>query len=279
MSRSTKERVAVTLLWAATAITLGILLLIVGHVLLRGIGQVNWSFLSLDPRQAGKTGGIRSTIIGTAYLTVVALMIATPIGVGAAVYLTEYVRQSKFVRFIRFGTEALAGVPSIVFGLFGYTLFVERLHWGWSVRAGGATLALMILPFIIRTAEEAIKSVPRSYREGSMALGATQWQTIWRVVLPNAVPGIMTGVILAIGRAVGETAAVLLTAGSPVFAPTSLNDPARSMAVHLYYLASENLSMDRAYGTAAVLVFLILVINVVSGQMAKILVERNAGSA
>ncbi len=279
MSRSAKQRTALFFLWIAAAITLALLILIIGHVLVRGVGQIDWDFLTQNPRQAGKMGGIRSTIIGTAYLTAVALAIATPIGVAAAIYLTEYVKQSPFVRLIRFGTEALAGIPSIVFGLFGYSLFVEKLHWGWSVRSGGATLALMVLPFIIRTSEEAIKAVPRSYREGSLALGATQWQTIRRVVLPSAIPGIMTGVILAIGRAVGETAAVLLTAGSPVFAPTSLSDPARSMAVHLYYLASENLSMERSYGTAAVLVFLILGINVLAGQMAKHWATRGAGTA
>lgn len=279
MSRMARQRIALTFLWLAAAITLGFLVLIIGHILIRGLGQINWAFLTQDPRQAGRLGGIRSTIIGTAFLTVVALVIATPIGVAAAIYLTEYVKQGRLVRLIRFGTEALAGIPSIVFGLFGYTLFVEKLNWGWSVRSGGVTLALMVLPFIIRTSEEAIKAVPRSYREGSLALGATQWQTIRRVVLPSAVPGIMTGVILAIGRAVGETAAVLLTAGSPVFAPTRLSDPARSMAVHLYYLASENLSMERSYGTATVLIFLILTINLMAGRMAKRWASRNTGTA
>lgn len=279
MTRKLRQQMAVSLLWLAAVSTLLILVVIVGHVLLQGLRQINWDFLTQDPRQAGRMGGIRSTIIGTAYLTVVGLALATPIGVAAAIYLTEYVKQGSFVRIIRFGTEALAGIPSIVFGLFGYTLFVEKFQWGWSVKAGGFTLALMILPLIIRTAEEAIKAVPRSYREGSLALGATQWQTIRRVVLPSAMPGIMTGIILSIGRAVGETAAVLLTAGSPVLAPVTWNDPARSMSVHLYYLASENLSMPRAYGTAAVLIILIFIVNTIAGQVTRHWITKTSARA
>jgi phosphate transport system permease protein len=199
--------------------------------------------------------------VGSVLLPLVALVIAVPLGVGTAVYLTEYTRETRLTRLIRFGTDCLAGIPSIIFGLFGFILFVTMLGMGWSLLSGGLTLAIMILPTIIRTSEEAILAVPHSYREVSFSLGATRWETVAKVVLPNALPGIVTGVMLGIGRAIGETAAVIFTAGSSLRLPNSLFDPVRTMSVHFYILAREGISAEYAYGTAAVLVLSVLTVN------------------
>jgi phosphate transport system permease protein len=177
------------------------------------------------------------------------------------VYLTEYTRESTVTRVIRFGTDCLGGIPSIIFGLFGFIFFVSMLGMGWSLVSGGLTLAFMILPTIIRTTEEAIKAVPNAYREVSFSLGATRWRTVVKVVLPNALPGILTGVMLGIGRSIGETAAVIFTAGASLRMPHSIFDSARTMSVHFYILAREGLSTENAYGTAAVLIISILMVN------------------
>jgi phosphate transport system permease protein len=203
-------------------------------------------------------------IVATVYLALLALIIATPIGVGSAIYLTEYTRESALTRIIRFGADALAGVPSIIFGLFGFILFVIRLRMGWSLLAGGLTLALMILPTIIRTSEEAIRTVPQALREVSLSLGATRWQTVTRVVVPNALPGILTGVLLSLGRSIAETACVIFTAGSTLMMPKSLLEPGRTLAVHFYILAREGISMERAYGTAVILILSILAVNIIA---------------
>jgi len=198
---------------------------------------------------------------------VVALALATPLGVGTAIYLTEYTRAGRLSTVIRFGVDCLAGVPSIIFGLFGFVFFVIALKMGWSVLSGGLTLAVMVLPTIMRTAEEAMLAVPASYREVSNGAGATTWQTATRVVLPVALPGIVTGVVLAIGRCVGETAAVIFTAGTALRLPISLLQPVRTMAVHFYIIAREGLSMPHAYGTAAVLIIVILAVNLVANAV------------
>lgn len=269
-----EEKIAKFCLWLFAIITLVVLLNIVIHILINGVGELNWSFFTEDPRRMGKEGGIFSIIIGTLYLTLAGIILATPIGVGSAIYLTEYVKEGRLVQLIRFGTEALAAIPSIIFGLFGFVLFVITLRMGWSILSGALTLAFMILPTIIRAAEEAIKTVPDSYREGSLALGATKWYTIRKVVLPSALPGIATGIILGIGRAIGETAAVILTAGSSLGLPASLMDPTRTLAVHLYILASEGLSMEKAYASATVLIVLILIINFLAHKLMARLVGR-----
>lgn len=253
--------------WVIAGITIIILIGILWHIISNGISSVSLSFLLESPREMGKEGGILPAIAGTVYLTLVAVMIATPLGVGTAIYLCEYVVSERIVRIIRFGTESLAAVPSIIFGLFGFVLFVITWGMGWSVLSGGLTLAIMILPTLIRASEEAIKMVPVSYREGSMALGATKWYTIRKVVIPAAVPGIAAGLVLGIGRAVGETAAVLLTAGSSLGMPLSITDPARTLSVHLYVLAAEGISLEKAYATATVLVVLVLIINLASGRL------------
>jgi phosphate transport system permease protein len=244
-----------------TAITLIVLFFIIIFILSKGLKVINYEFLFSLPERMGKAGGILPTIIGTIYLTALAILLATPLGVGSAVYLTEYTKENIFTKIIRFGADCLAGIPSIIFGLFGFILFVIKFGLGWSIISGGLTLSFMILPTIIRTSEEAIRAVPISYREVSTALGGSKWQTISRVVIPNALPGILTGVILSIGRCIAETACVIFTAGSSLRIPTSLFDSTRTMAVHFYILTREGISMERAYGTAVILIIAIIFIN------------------
>lgn len=255
------QRLAFGLLWLTALITIGCLVLIIFFILKEGLPSLNWEFLTAYPRRMGREGGIYPTIIASIYLTFVSLLIATPIGIGTAIYLTEYTREGVATRLIRFAIETLAGVPSIIFGLFGFAFFVTFLRIGFSILSGAITLALMVLPTIIRTAEEGIKAVPDSYREGSLALGATKWVTIVKVVLPAALPGIVTGVILGVGRAIGETAAVWLTVGGALRLPVSVMDSARPMTLHLYTLAAEGLSLPKAYATASVLIICIGLIN------------------
>jgi len=251
-------------LMVLTATTVGILLFIIVFILRKGVPVLELSFLTRNPVDMGRGGGIFSTIVGTLVLTLVAVLIAAPLGVGTAIFLTEYTWENRVTRIIRFGADCLAGIPSIIFGLFGFILFVTKLRFGWSILSGGLTLAFMILPTIIRTSEEAIKSVPASYRQVSFSLGSTRWQMVARVVLPAALPGIVTGIILSIGRSIGETAAVIFTAGSALHLPTSIFSSSRTMAVHFYILAREGISMSNAYGTAAILVIFILIINLLT---------------
>jgi len=259
-----EQRAAKGVLWFFTSATVIILIFIVVFILRKGLPVINSAFLTTNPVDMGKSGGIFSTIVGTIALTLMALLVATPLGVGTAIFLTEYTAENRLTRIIRFGAECLAGIPSIIFGLFGFILFVTKLKFGWSILSGGLTLAFMILPTLIRTSEEAIRCVPASYRQVSFSLGSTKWQTVTRVVLPSALPGIVTGIILSIGRSIGETAAVIFTAGSVLRIPTSLFSSSRTMAVHFYILAREGISMSHAYGTAAVLVIAILIINILT---------------
>jgi len=203
-------------------------------------------------------------IVGTFALTAVAILVAAPLGIGTAIYLREYTLESRVSHMIRFGTDCLAGVPSIIFGLFGFVFFVIYLNMGWSILSGGLTLAAMILPTIISTAEEAIKAIPRSYREVSYSLGGTKWQTVTRAILPSALPGIFTGILLSVGRSIGETAAVILTAGSTLLMPSSIFSPVRTLSVHFYILAREGISMEMAYGAGAALILLVLFINTIA---------------
>jgi phosphate transport system permease protein len=261
------QLIAKTVIWLAAIIVIALLLFIMAYILVKGLPTLSWKFLSEIPSDMGRSGGIASTIIGTLLVTAVAVIVATPLGVGTALYLTEYTRESNITRIIRFSAESLSAIPSIVYGLFGFIFFVIYLKLGWSVLSGGLTIAVMILPTIIRTSEEAIRTVPALYREVSYSLGGTKWQTILKAVLPSALSGIATGVILGIGRSVAETAAVILTAGSALRMPVSLFSPTRTMAVHFYILAREGLSMERAYGTAALLIILILIINIVANML------------
>lgn len=258
------QALARLVLWSMMAGALGILILILVFVLGRGLGEISWSFLSSAPGDSGRTGGILPIIAGTLEVTVLGVATAAPLGIGTAIYLSEYTREGVLTRSLRFGSECLAGVPSIIFGLFGFVLFVLTLGLGWSILAGGLTLAFMTLPTIIRTSEEALRSVPAAYRDVSLSLGASKWQTIWKVVLPAALPGVVTGLILGLGRALGETAAVIFTAGSslPRSVPLSLLEGTRTLSVHFYQLAREGISASHAYATAAVLVLAISFINI-----------------
>ncbi len=260
-----KKKIKQTFFYGSVAIlsllVMGSLLMIIGYILKNGIMHINLEFLTQEPSRMGKEGGIFSIIVGTVYLTLISLVIATPIGIAAAVFFTEYSAGKKWVSFIRFFTEILAGIPSIIFGLFGFAFFVIFLGLGWSLISGGLTLAIMILPTLIRATEESLKTVPMSYREGSLSLGASKLQTIVRVVIPSCLPGILTGVILGVGRAIGETAAVMLTAGSNLKLPTSLLDSSRTMSVHLYTLSSEGISQEKTFATAALLIIIVLIIN------------------
>lgn len=245
----------------------GILAGLIGLLIVRGAGTLTPEFLLGLPARAGREGGILPVLTATGWLVGGALLLSLPLGVGTALFLREYAPAGRVVAGVRMLTEALAGVPSIIFGLFGFSLFVIRLGWGWSLAAGSATLALMILPTVVRTSEEAVAAVPRELREGAAALGATRWETIRRVILRQAAPGVLTGAMLALGRAFGETAAVLLTAGSHLGMPASPLDPGRPLAVHLYILASEGLSEGRAWATALALVAVVLAVNLTANLL------------
>ncbi len=253
--------------WASGIITLVILLVIIGYVLFKGMPVVNLEFLLGNPVDSGRSGGIFPFIMSSIYVTLIAVLVATPLGVGAAVYLSEYAGENTLVKLIRFGSETLASIPSIIFGLFGLAFFVIYLEMGWSILSGGLTLALMALPTILSASEVSIESINKSYAEGSLALGATKWQTIYKVIIPAALPGITTGIILGVGRAIAEAAAVLYTVGAALMMPTSLMDAARPLPLHLYILATEGLSMKNAWGTAAVLIIMILIITVVTNTV------------
>jgi phosphate transport system permease protein len=238
--------------------------LIVFNIVWRGVGVINFNFLFTMPRQSGAEGGILPAIAGTLLLVAGSIAIAFPLGVATAVYLSEYAKQGRFTKTVRVAIITLAGVPSIVFGLFGLGLFVIFFRWGCSIISGCATLACMILPTIIVSSEEALKAVPQSLREGSLALGATKWQTIWHNVLPYSIGGILTGLILAVGRAAGETAPILLTVSAfylPAL-PRSIFDQVMALPYHLYILATQhpdtNAARPMAFGTALVLLLLVL---------------------
>jgi len=228
----------------------------------REVGRnLRLSYILESPARAGKAGGVSSIIVNTLLLILLTLLFSTPVGVLAALYLAEYARQGRLVVVLRFATETLSSIPSIIFGLFGYILFVGALKLGIGLLSGTLTVTIMVLPTIIRTAEEAFKAVPFSYREGSLSLGATKWQTITRVVLPAASPGVLTGVILAIGRTVGETAALLLTLGTNYRLAQGLSSSARVLSVHLYILVKEGISFERAFATGTILIAIVLLVN------------------
>lgn len=275
-----KEKIINFALWTAAFSTVAILIIILGYILIKGVAHIDLEFLTYRPRRMGAQGGIFPIIVGTLYFVTLTIMISAPIGVGAAIFLNEYTQENRLTQIIRFGTELLAGIPSIIFGLFGYLFFVVLLNdltGGWSLISGALTATCMILPTMIRTAEEALKTVPRSYREGSLALGATNWQTIYKVVLPTALPGILTGIILGMGRAIGETAALLLTLGGSLLLPTSIFHGARTLSMHLYMVAMETGNMDKAFATGVILIITVLLINFVAKYLVKKLVARRIG--
>lgn len=261
------QKIMKGLFWASGILTIIIMLVIIGYILYKGLPVINLEFILSDPVDSGRSGGIFPMIISSLYVTLLAVVIATPLGVGAAVYLSEYAGENYIVKLIRFGSETLASIPSIVFGLFGLSFFVIYLGLGWSVLSGGLILSLMALPTILQVSEVSLEAVPKSYREGSLAIGATKWQTIYRVVLPAAIPGITTGVILGLARAISEAAAILFAVGASLEVPISILDPARPLPLHLYILATEGISLENAFGTAAVLVILVLIITIVTNTL------------
>ena len=252
----------------AALITFTVLIFLIVYILVHGVPYLKPSLFSLHYNS--ENASLMPALINTVIMTLLSLLLAVPIGIFSAIFLAEYAgKGNKFVDIIRLTTETLSGIPSIVYGLFGMLFFVSTCHWGFSLLAGAFTLAIMILPLIMRTTEEALLSVPDSYREGSFGLGAGKLRTVFYIVLPSAVPGILAGVILAIGRIVGETAALIYTAGSVAQVPSSVLGSGRTLAVHMYLLASEGLYMDQAYATAVVLLVLVVVINTLSGIVAK----------
>jgi len=280
------QSIAIGLLWLSGLVVIVALMAVVGYVILQGARVINLEFLLTPPRGGlSGEGGISTTVVTTLYLVVLTIGIATPIGVGTAIYLVEYADERRGQRGIvpllvdaaRFGVETLAGVPSIIFGLFGYALFVSALRFGFSLLSASLAGACLVLPVIIRVSEEALRAVPRSLREGSLALGATQWQTVWGAVLPVALPGIITGVVLSVGRVVGETAVFYVTLGGSHYLPTSLLSGGRTMALHVYYLAMDTRAFDKAMGTGAILVLAIILINAVTNYLSRRLTTRMRG--
>ena len=261
LSQKHIQHVSFGIITAAAVIVLAILVIILGYIVIKGLPALSWEFLTQPPKDLGRAGGIYPAIVGTLYLVAGAILIALPLGVGAAIYLVEYTREGRITRLIRNGVDLLNGTPSIVFGLFGFAFIVIYLTVGVSLLAGQITLALMILPTVIRTTEESLKNIPQSLREGSLALGASRWQTISKVVIPPAVPGIVTGAILCIGRAAGETAPIMFTAVvfSSRFLPDSVFDPVMALPYHLFILATNVPGASaNMYGTALVLLILVV---------------------
>ncbi|SHK11980.1 phosphate ABC transporter membrane protein 2, PhoT family (TC 3.A.1.7.1) [Hathewaya proteolytica DSM 3090] len=252
----------------AAVITFTVLLFIVGYILINGVPNITGDLFSL--KYTSENGSVMPALMNTIIITVLSLILAVPLGIFSSIYIVEYAKKgNKLMEISRLTVETLAGIPSIVYGLFGFLLFVTALRWRYSILAGTFTLAIMILPLIMRTTEEALKSVPDSYREGSFGLGAGKLRTVFKIVLPSAVPGILAGVILSIGRIVGETAALMYTAGTIAEIPKSVMDSGRTLAVHMYAMSSEGLHMDKAYATAVVLLVIVLMVNLISAYVAK----------
>lgn len=272
------DNVVTVLIYASAAVSLFLLLGIVGYVFVKGIGSINWQFLTTVPSSIKGTFGIAGNIVNTLYIVIITLLIATPIGVGSAIYLNEYAKPGKTVRLIEFTTEILSGIPSIIFGLFGMVFFGNTLGFGYSILTGSLTLTLMILPLITRNTQEALKTVPFSYRSGSLGMGATKWYMIRTILLPSAMPGIITGVILSIGRIVGESAALLFTAGSGYLLPKAgefgagyLNKVMESggtLTIQLY-LSMSKAQYKEAFGIALVLLVIVFLINMLTKYLAR----------
>ena len=262
------------LVFLATFLTFAVLIFLIGYLLVKGIPNLSADLFS--PTYTSENVSLIPALVNTVLMTVMALVIAVPLGIFSAIYLVEYApKGNKFVEVIRLTTETLQGIPSIVYGLFGLLFFVTTLKWGMSLLAGAFTMAIMILPLIMRTTEEALKSVPDTYREGSFGLGAGKLRTIFRIVLPSAIPGILAGVILAIGRVVGETAALMYTSGTVAQIPENVMGSGGTLALHMYVLSSEGLHTDKAYATAVVLLVLVVGINSLSSFVAKKLSKGN----
>lgn len=272
-TRKSTSLIMLILVIGAAVITLAVLIFIIAYILINGVPNLSWSLFQWNYNS--ENSSMMPAIINTVIMTILALLISVPFGIGAAVYLVEYAKRgNKLVGIVRITAETLTGIPSIVYGLFGMLFFVTQLKWRLSMLAGAFTLAIMILPVIMRTTEEALMAVPDSYREGSFGLGAGKFRTVFKIILPSAMPGILSGVILAIGRIVGETAALMYTAGT-VPAVQGLLSSGRTLAVHMYVLSSEGLYMGPAYATAVILLVVVLLMNLGSSLIAKRLTKGN----
>ena len=271
---TTASKVLGITVWLAAGVNILILISLIGYILAQGIPYLSWELFALE--YTTQNVSLFPALVDTILMVAVALSLAAPIGIGTAIYFVEYAKKgNKFVSIMDMTTDTLAGIPSVVYGLFGLLFFVTYLQMGYSLLAGACTVAIMILPVIIRTTEEALQAVPISYREGSYALGANKLRTVLVVVLPAAVPGILAGIILSIGRIMGETAALVYTAGTVAQLPEDLFSSGRSLAVHLYILASEGLFVEQAFATAVVLVIITVIINGASTWMAGKLMRGN----
>lgn len=266
--RKFKDYVYLALLWGSAFLTIAVLIIIIGYIFMKGYRYISFDFIFGD-YSATDGGGIWPMIVTTLYTIVISLAIATPIGICAAVYLQEYAKQGRLVNIIRFATESLTGIPSIIYGLFGAVFFVTTLKMGMSIIAASLTLTIIVLPVIIRTTEEALKTVPNTYREGSLALGATKLQTLYKVILPSAMPGILSGVILSMGRIVGESAAIFLTAGTVAAMPSSIFSSARTLTVHSYLVTQETGNIELASAIGIVLIVIILILNLSAMYISK----------
>ena len=266
--RNTKSLFVKGSVYLCAGFTIEVLLFMLGYILVKGVPFLrsdlfNWKYTS-------ENCSVVPALINTLIMTLMALVIACPLGIGSAIYLAEYAKKGNgFVKIVRMTTETLTGIPSIIYGLFGMLLFVGFLHWGYSLMAGAATVAIMILPTIMRTTEESLLAVPDSFREGSFGLGAGKLRTVFTLVLPSAMPGILSGIILATGRVVGETAALIYTAGTVAQVPANLFGSGRTLAIHMYVLSSEGLHTGQAFATAVVLLVMVAGINAVAGLVAR----------
>jgi phosphate transport system permease protein len=279
-SPKTSQGLAMVYIWAGGFVTVLILLVVIGYVLVQGIPSLSLDFL-LTPPAGGLSGegGISTVIVSTIYLVAVTIVILVPVGLGAAIYLAEYAPDNRLTRLIRYGVETLAGVPSIIFGLFGFALFVTALHFNFSILSGALTLVCLLLPTMIRTSEEAIKSVPYAHREAALALGTTRWQMVSKVLLPTALPGIVTAIILCVGRAIEETACLYVTLGGSAAMPSSLLSGGRTLSLHVFYLAMETRAFDKAMATGAVLIITIIIINSITNLLSYRFQKRMKGAA
>ena len=254
--------------YVSAALTVGTLGFLIAYILIKGVPHLSMDLFAWE--YTSDNCSMMPAIINTLEMTFFALLIAVPFGIGSAIYLVEYAKRgNKLVEIVRITTETLTGIPSIVYGLFGMLFFVNKLQWRLSIMAGACTLAIMVLPVIMRTTEEALLAVPDSYREGSFGLGAGKLRTVFQIVLPSAMPGILSGVILAVGRIVGETAALIYTAGTVAGVATNLFSSGRTLAIHMYCLSSEGMHIDQAYATAVVLLIVVIFINLLSAKIAK----------
>lgn len=257
----------------AALITILVFLLLIGYIFVKGIPNIKPELFEWE--YTTENVSMMPSIINTFLMTFATLIIAVPIGVFSAVYLVEYAKKgSKLVSVVRITTETLAGIPSIVYGLFGFLMFASAFKWGYTFIGGVLTLAIMVLPTIMRTTEEALKAVPDSFREGSFGLGAGKLRTVFRIVLPSAIPGIFSGIVLSTGRIVGETAALIFTAGTKAAVPSDIFSSTRTLAVHMYSLLTEGLYMEQAYATAVIILVMVIVINAVSSKLAKTIVKN-----